>query len=194
MCSVSAALRAASAVAASAVAASAVAASAVAASAVADSASAFTSNSEFLLQLLRAILRRFHPLGAQEELHEFLLADLAGRACDLDQFLDEAGELLARYIVIGPAEVAVAMENLGDRLFERLALVRDPFLVLSQLRVLRLRASSADRDTLRRHQKLAQSRRYSNCRSGRFLDLFLDRAGLVHRVRHLPGLRLLRRS
>src|SRR5580698_1870165 len=143
MCSVSAALRVASAVAASAIAASAVAASAIAASAVADSASAFTSNSEFLLQLLRAILRRFHPLGAQEELHEFLLADLAGRACDLDQFLDEAGELLARYIVVGPAEVAVAMENLGDRLFERFALVRDPFLVLSQLRVLRLPASNA---------------------------------------------------
>ena len=113
------------------------------------SASAFFSDSEVFLQLGRAILRRFHSLSAQEELHQLLLSDLACGTRHLDQFFDQARELLTRDVIVGPAEVAVAMENLGDRLFERLALVRDPFLVLSQLRVLPLTAYS-NRDTFRR--------------------------------------------
>src|SRR5437763_9191893 len=69
---------------------------------------------EFLLEFLGALLFGGEPLGAQKELDDVLVAGAADGAQDLDQFLDQDGEFFAGDVVVGPAKVAMAMENLGD--------------------------------------------------------------------------------
>ena len=71
---------------------------------------------EFLLELGGALLGGTQPLRAQEELHQFLVTDLPGRAGDFNQLFNKARKLLARDVVMRPAEVAVAMQNSGYRL------------------------------------------------------------------------------
>src|SRR6266478_3348289 len=82
---------------------------------------AFAIDGELLGESRGPLLRRRHPLRPQQELYDFLVTRLAGRARHFDQFVDQAGELLARNIVVGPAEIAVAMQDLRNRLLQRLA-------------------------------------------------------------------------
>ncbi len=58
-------------------------------------------------------------MHAEEELHQFVVAGLAAGAHHFDQLFDQAGELFAWDVVVGPSEVAMAMQDFCDRLFEK---------------------------------------------------------------------------
>jgi hypothetical protein len=67
------------------------------------------------------ILNRSSPLGTEKKLDQLVVANLAAGTQQLDQLVDKSRKLLARDIVVGPAEVAVAMEDLADSFFQDFA-------------------------------------------------------------------------
>src|SRR5579863_313128 len=95
--------------------------------------SALALERELLEQLGGAFLSGTHPLRAQEELDDLLVTGLAAGARDVDQLFDQAGKFLAWDVVVGPAEIAVTMENFSDGLFDRLTLIPARACVLRQL-------------------------------------------------------------
>ena len=118
---------------------------------------------ELLLEFGGAVLCGLHPLRAEKEADQLVVADLAGGAGDIDEFFDQRRKFFARDIVIGPAEVAVTMQNFGDGLFKGFAFVRDRFFVACQLEILRLTTCGADAEIVKRKVSAKPS---SSTRSG----------------------------
>jgi hypothetical protein len=54
-------------------------------------------------------------------MNDFFIACLPGWTGDFHQLLNQAGEFFPGNIVVGPAEIAVAMKDFGDSLFQRFA-------------------------------------------------------------------------
>src|SRR5579875_358968 len=81
--------------------------------------SAAPANGELFLELLRLLLGGRQTLRAQEKFHQLLMADLTAGPDGLNQLLDQTRKPLAGNVVVGPAEVAMALEDLGERFLQR---------------------------------------------------------------------------